>query len=359
MKNSWIHIERGTTARQARVGVQDLNEEHVSRQGFFGPVAMLYHDREPANPIRVEGPLGIRVKPIGQLAGADEDTESGLPVKLFFNDTLSVALSVRSTPWPFLLRNVDADTLIYIHEGQGTIATEFGPLVYEPADFILLPKGVTYRLMPASITTAFVVESKDEIGFTEHQQIGRHSPFDFGVLTIPDIVQYNWPEQDEWELRMKHGDDFTSAYYAELPLDLVGWKGDYCPLKLNARDIRPITSERLHLAPSSWAIFESAGFLCVPFLPMRIVDDPEAEELPSRHRNLDCDELILIQTVNGQPANQLGHFPQGVTHGPTERKAYEAIRKAGMQRMLQGVSIDTFQRLQPTEAFLSSQVKAP
>ncbi len=352
MKNSWIHVHRGTVARQARVDVQDLNEEHVSRQGFFGPVAMLYHQRRPADPVRVEGPLAVRVSPVADVARPDEVADADLPAPLFTNDTISVSLSVRSAPWPFLLRNVDADRLLFIHDGVGVIATEFGLLEYEPDDFVLLPKGTTHRLMPDTATTMLVVESTEPFSFTEHNQIGRHSPIDFGVIGIPEVEDYDWPEQDEWEVRLKSGTDFTSAYYQELPFDLLGWKGDYFPLKVNARDVRPITSERLHLAPSSWAIFESAGAMIVPFLPMKVVDDPAAEELPSRHRNLDTDELILIQRVGGNPANIIAHFPQGVTHGPTDRAAYDAIREAGMQRLTEGVSIDCYQRLRPTDAFL-------
>lgn len=355
MKNSWIHVHRGTVVRQARVGVQDLNEELLTRQGFAGQVATLYHERAPIDASRIEGPLAVRVTPVSELSAPDEENPSGLSIPLLENSTVTISLSNRSTAWPFLLRNVDADTLLYIHEGEGVIATEFGPINYEPADFILLPKGVTHRVMPAVPTMSMVIESTDPISFTEHQQIGRHSPFDFGVLEIPEVERYDWPAQDEWEVRLKQGNEFTSAFYPELPFDLVGWKGDYFPLKLNCRDIRPLTCETLHLAPSSWSILESAGLMVVPFLPMRIVEDPAAEELPSRHRNLDSDETILVQRVMGQPANQLAHFPQGVTHGPTDRAAYDAIRKAGMQRMLEGVSVDTYERLRPTPALLAAR----
>jgi hypothetical protein len=40
---SWIHAARGRFARQARLSLGDLKEEHLSRHGFAGPVAMLYH----------------------------------------------------------------------------------------------------------------------------------------------------------------------------------------------------------------------------------------------------------------------------------------------------------------------------
>jgi len=45
----------------------------------------------------------------------------------------------------------------------------------------LIPKGTTYRHMPRTPTTAKVVESVAPIEFTEHRQVGRHSPIDFGA----------------------------------------------------------------------------------------------------------------------------------------------------------------------------------
>ncbi len=44
---SWIHHTKGRHVRQARVGLGDLREEHISRQGFFGPVAMIYREHGP------------------------------------------------------------------------------------------------------------------------------------------------------------------------------------------------------------------------------------------------------------------------------------------------------------------------
>ena len=54
---SWIHHAKGRHVRQAPVGLGDLREEHISRQGFFGSVAMIYRDHGPNEILRVEGPL--------------------------------------------------------------------------------------------------------------------------------------------------------------------------------------------------------------------------------------------------------------------------------------------------------------
>src|SRR4051794_30984578 len=37
MTRSWVHFTRGRFVRQARVGLGDVTEEHLSRQGFAGP----------------------------------------------------------------------------------------------------------------------------------------------------------------------------------------------------------------------------------------------------------------------------------------------------------------------------------
>ncbi len=54
---SWIHHAKGRHVRQARVGLGGLREEHISRQGFFGPVAMVYREHGPNEIVRVEGKL--------------------------------------------------------------------------------------------------------------------------------------------------------------------------------------------------------------------------------------------------------------------------------------------------------------
>lgn len=353
MQNSWIPIVRGSTVRQARVALGDLYEEHLSRQGFFGPATMLYHKSPIPDAVRVEGPMTIGTAPLAALAPTDATDPAGEPVKLLYNEDLAISISKRSKPTPFILRNIDADTIYFIHEGTGSFATEFGPIAYESGDLVYIPKGVSYRIMPEGASIALVLESRQPIRFTEHQQVGRHAPFDPTVLTIPDITEYDWPAQTEWEVRYKHGDEYTHAYYAGLPFDIAGWKGDYFPFKINIRDVRPITSERLHLAPSAWSIFEAESFMLVAFMPMSIVTDPEAEELPSRHRNVDSEEVVLIRKNGGVPINVLGHFPQAVTHGPDQafREKYEAIRKPGMQRVLDGLSIDAYNRLKRTPAF--------
>ena len=67
MTRSWIHFTRGRFVRQARVGLGELREEHLSRHGFQGPVAMIYRTEGPNEVVRVEGEY--RRREIGLITG--------------------------------------------------------------------------------------------------------------------------------------------------------------------------------------------------------------------------------------------------------------------------------------------------
>jgi len=361
MKNSWIQRASGTHVKQGRVGVRKMQEEHISREGFFGPASMIYHRNLAVAPNRISGTLAPRTAQIEKMRELDEDRPHGLPSLMCHNEDLSVSLSRRSAAMPHVLANIDADTLIYVQAGKGVIATEFGPLSYNQGDYIYIPKSLAYRQMPTNESVMLIIESIHPISITEHQMVGRHTPFDPGVLTVPEVEDYGWENDGDWELKLKHGEEVTSLFYNELPFDLIGWKGDLFPFKLNEMDIRPIACDGMHIAPSSWSIFEASSFSLIAFRPMSGVNDIDAEELPSRHRNVDCEELILIRNhIDGRTIDALWHFPQSITHGPLEgdRQAFDAVRRElekneqRLVRRLEAVSIDSFKRLKPTKTFI-------
>jgi homogentisate 1,2-dioxygenase len=344
---SWIHLARGRRVRQARVGLGDLREEHISRGGFFGPVAMIHREHGPNEVVRIEGTLHPRrVVDTARVEPSDQTDPRGQPEVLLSNADVSVAISRRRAAMPFAYRNVDADLLYFVHQGTGAFATEFGRLPYEPGDYVLIPKGITFSLMPdAGDSHLLVIESPAPLALTEHQQVGRHMPVDPTVLTVPELCDYGFPARDEWELRVKHGGAHSSIFYRNNPLVSVGWKGDLFPYKLNIRDIIPISSDRIHLAPSAWATFEANGFMLVTFVPQMAVSDLNAEELPSYHRNVDYDESVFVHAdaSGGRRPGMLSHTPQGILHGADEatRAAFQQRRTPGMRRTLTGVSVDT------------------
>ncbi len=140
---------RGRHVRQARVGLGDLREEHISRQGFFGPVAMIYREHGPNEIVRVEGTLlPRRVADTTRVEPSDQIDPRGAPEVMLSNADVSVAISRRAAAMPYAYRDLDGDLLYFVHKGTGMFATEFGRLPYEPGDYVLIPKGITFSLMP-------------------------------------------------------------------------------------------------------------------------------------------------------------------------------------------------------------------
>jgi len=354
---SWVHHAKGRYVRQARVGLGDLREEHISRQGFFGPVAMIYREDGPNEIVRVEGALNPRrIVDTAQVDPSDLTDPRGTPEVMLSNPDVAVAISRRNAAMPYAYRNTDGDFLHFVHKGTGHFATEFGRLPYEPGDYVLIPKGITFCVMPdAGDSLMLIVESPAPLSLTEHQQVGRHMPVDPTVLMLPELPADDWPRRNEWELRVKHGGTHSSIFYRNNPLASVGWKGDLFPYKLNIRDIIPISSDRIHLPPAAWCTFQATGFVVITFLPQIAVADLNSEELPSYHRNVDNDESVFVhhdEAGVGKPG-MLVHTPQGILHGADEaaRAAFQKRRVPGMRRTFCGVSVDTDRPLAPSPVY--------
>jgi len=352
MKRSWIQHVKGKTTRQARVGTVGKNEELFGRQGFFGTASMLYHENPPSELIRIEGSFSVRNANFTKMETADMTNPRADYTLLLSNNDLKIGLSRRKEAMPYAYRNVDGDLLYFVHQGEGVFATEFGPLAYEPGDYVLLPKGTTFRHMPSTEDGIFyITESIEPIDFAEHKQVGRHMPFDMSLLTIPELTKYDWPEQKEYELFFKHGGgEYSSAFYEHNMLDVVGWKGDLFPIKINIRDIIPLSSDRIHIPPSSWATFETSRMMVVTFLPQIAVQDLTSVELSSNHRNIDCDETIMIHDHPMVPKGTFAHIPQGIVHGPKKqvRDMFNMMRKPGDRRQMTAVSVDTYSPVKPS-----------
>jgi homogentisate 1,2-dioxygenase len=98
MKRSWIHFTRGRFVRQARVGLGEIREEHLSRHGFAGPVAMLYRTDGPNEVVRIEGDYRPRQIDSADVVAADATDPRGGPLILLFNRSCPTASSSPRPP---------------------------------------------------------------------------------------------------------------------------------------------------------------------------------------------------------------------------------------------------------------------
>ncbi len=95
-------------------------------------------------------------------------------------------------------------------------------------------------------------------------------------------------------MRIKVDDEISKVVYPFNPIDVVGWKGDLTVWKINMRDIRPLTSPRVHLPPSAHTTFVTGGAVVCTFRAAAARDRrPDALRVPFFHRNTDYDEFIF------------------------------------------------------------------
>ena len=119
------------------------HEECLTRDGFDGPYTILYHRHRPHAQHAAEVAHGWELPvaaPAGRLAkrhylSSDVAKRGGAPVDarvplLFSRDVVaSVAFPDASDPVYFV--DGDADTLVYVFEGGGTLRTVLGDVAFE------------------------------------------------------------------------------------------------------------------------------------------------------------------------------------------------------------------------------------
>ncbi|TMK53970.1 MAG: homogentisate 1,2-dioxygenase, partial [Actinobacteria bacterium] len=128
-------------------------------------------------------------------------------------------------------------------------------------------------------------------------------------------------EEGSFEVRVKRDGTFTSLEFRWHPLDVAGWQGDLCPVRLNILSHRPVTSPRYHMPPSANATFVNDGFAICSFVPRPLEEDPDVLRVPFYHANIDADEVLFYHAGNFFSRAGIGEgfmtlHPQGLHHGP-------------------------------------------
>lgn len=327
-------MKKGKAPNQAHVGIPEgLHEEEHGRRGFAGPASHLYRLHPPTGWVRIDGPLRPRAFTCAALPTSDERSPDGRPAEILRSPDASVFVSRRTEPMPYFVRNADGDEVHFVHSGEGRFETDYGVLSYDPGDYVLIPKGTTYRVVTVNGPGLFlIVETPEAVSVPDRGLLGRHALYDLGVVTAPDLGPFSEAEgkRGEWEVRIKRQGEFTTVVYPFFPLDVAGWKGDLWAAKLNVRDFRPVTSPRYHLPPTVHATFQAGGALISTFAPRPLESDPEALRVPFYHRNMDYDEVLFYHRGNffsraGITPGALTLHPQGIHHGP-QPKAVQASK---------------------------------
>ncbi len=347
---------QGRVTLQPHVSIPDgTYEEEHGRQGFFGRVSHLYHRHPPTGWLRIEGPL----KPHAYYASRTPGNPAGegAPEVLLYNNDVQIGIAKLSAPMSIFARNADGDEVRFIHEGAGTLETDYGDVDYRKGDYLVIPRGTTYRFVPKSKDCHLVIESPTEMGLPDRGMLGRHAQFDPMVMRTPLLPaeerKTGANAQGEYELRIKREGEWTRVFYPWNPMNAAGWKGDLSPWALNVDDIRPIVSPRYHLPPSVHTTFLARNFVICSFLPRPLESEEGAMKVPFYHRNIDFDEVLFYHAGNffsreGIAEGAITWHPQGIHHGPHPNAEKNAADKTETQEI--AVMIDTYWPLKATKA---------
>ncbi len=357
---TWIPVRagQGTHSRQAHADMPPgTYEREISKEGFFGPAAFLHHKHPPTGWVKFEGPLRPRAFDLTKLDSAPLSPWAAPAI--LHNAAIEVRFWKLAAPMPALARNADGDQLLFVHQGAGELFCDYGRLVYAAGDYLYLPRGTMWRLSPTEPTAILMIQATNT-HFTAPDKglLGGHAIFDPAMLDTPQMDQAFREHQalaGEFPVEIKKRGEVSVATYPYNPLDAVGWHGDLAPVRINVKDLRPVTSHRYHLPPSVHTTFVSDRFVVCTFAPRPFETDPGALKVPFFHNNDDYDEVLFYHagdffSRDNIDAGMMTFHPSGFTHGPHPKALKSMLVQAKAATDEYAVMIDTRDPLEVGEA---------
>ncbi|TYB76012.1 homogentisate 1,2-dioxygenase [Bizionia gelidisalsuginis] len=259
----------------------------------------------------------------------------------------------------YFYKNSDADELIFIHKGTGKLRTHLGNLDFKYGDYLLVPRGVIYKIdFDTEDNRLFIVESRRPIYTPKRYrnyfgQLLEHSPFCERDLRQPQELETH-NETGDFIIKVKKQDDIFEMVYATHPFDVVGYDGYNYPYAFSIHDFEPITG-RIHQPPPVHQTFETDAFVVCSFVPRLYDYHPDSIPAPYNHSNIDSDEVLYyvdgdFMSRNDIAAGHISLHPAGIPHGPHPGATERSIGKVKTDEL--AVMVDTFKPLKVTEEAL-------
>ncbi|HMX05138.1 MAG TPA: homogentisate 1,2-dioxygenase, partial [Chitinophagales bacterium] len=353
---------------------QMYNEELVGTQGFSSLSTLAYHIYPPTRVIGTGTPFDMRPRiaiennmRMLSFSGFDipveEDYLQSRKV-LFVNSDLHIGLAAPTQSPEYFFKNADADELIFIHKGSGTLSTMYGEVEFEQHDYLVIPRGTIYKIDFDTDDNRFLfIESFSPI-YTprryrnEFGQLLEHSPFCERDFKKPaNLITHD--EEGEFEILIKKRGQVFPYTYANHPFDVVGWDGYLYPYAFNIHNFEPITG-RIHMPPPIHQNFEGNNFVVCSFVPRLYDYHPQAIPAPYHHSNIDSDEILYyvegeFMSRNNIKQGQLTLHPAGLPHGPHPGAIERSIGKKETHEL--AVMIDPFKPVSITETAVELEVE--
>ncbi|MED1467801.1 homogentisate 1,2-dioxygenase [Bacillus salipaludis] len=343
-------------------------EQVMGTRGFSGTQSILYHEYMPTEVVKSELVMSFLPEYEDQpslrhrhfFTGNVSKHGNGLTGRQYFlgNQDLLIGTANVTEGMPSFYRNGDGDEMLFIHYGSGRLETMFGTIAYRPGDYLVIPIGTIYRVIPNEneTTKMLFVESFSQITTprryrNEYGQLLEHSPFCERDIRGPESLQ-TFNQKGEFEVLTKSRGNIHSHILGHHPFDVVGWDGYLYPWAFNIEDFEPITG-RVHQPPPVHQTFEGNNFVVCSFVPRLYDYHPQSIPAPYYHSNVNSDELLYYVEGNfmsrkGIQEGSITLHPSGIPHGPHPGKTEASIGKKETLEL--AVMIDTFHPLKVVKA---------
>jgi homogentisate 1,2-dioxygenase len=364
-----IPPKRHTQFRKSDGGL--YYEQLFGTIGFDGMSSLLYHVHRPTIIRSVNQPRDVRpvlscphnITP-RRLMGfdvpfTDDYLDSRTPLMANNDLVLGLAAPMRSMT-DYFYKNADADELVFVHRGSGTLRTQLGNIPFVSGDYLLIPRGMIHqfefkdgenRLLYIEASSPLYTPKRYRNHFG---QLLEHSPYCERDYKLPVALETH-DEIGDFRIKIRKQGMMHEVVYAAHPFDVVGWDGYNFPYGISIYDFEPITG-RIHQPPPVHQMFENKAFVVCSFVPRLYDYHPLSIPAPYNHSNIDSEEILYyvdgdFMSRNDIAPGQITLHPGGIPHGP-HPGAYE--RSIGKKDTAEyAVMVDTFRPLGLTDAALS------
>ncbi|MEZ4456528.1 MAG: homogentisate 1,2-dioxygenase [Gemmatimonadales bacterium] len=352
--------KRHTVFRKPDGGI--YQEQLVGNEGFTGPASLLYHIYPPTTikSVRRFRETAYQADPDPTLKHRHFRTarlpDGGSPtldrVPLLFNDDCALLFARPTTSDQHFYRNAQADEVVYVSEGAGTLETQFGDLPYREGDYLVIHRGIMHRFRLDPVPHRFlVIESRGYVRTprryrNEYGQIVEGAPYSERDFRRPTELR-TFDERGDFQILVKQHHGLNEFILDHHPFDVVGWDGMFYPWAFNIHDFEPIVG-RVHQPPPVHQTFQGDGFVICSFCPRPYDFDPDAIPAPYNHSNVDSDEVLYyasseFMSRKGIEYGSVTLHPDGIPHGPHPGRMEASIGATHTNEL--AVMVDTFRPL--------------
>jgi homogentisate 1,2-dioxygenase len=211
--------------------------------------------------------------------------------------------------------NADGEMLIVLQEGRLRFWTEFGIIDAEPAEIVVIPRGVKMRVeLLGGPARGYIAENYGgALTLPERGPIGANCLANARDFMTP-VAAYEDRDVPTM-LTVKWGGALWQTDLGHSPLDVVAWHGNYAPYKYDLRRYSPVGAIGFdHPDPSIFAVLsaptEAPGCSNIDFVifPERWMVAENTFRPPWYHRNIMSEFMGLVY-------GQYDAKPQGFTPG--------------------------------------------